>query len=148
MTEDEIAGWHHQLNGHESEQISGNTEAHLSFTILSFTISLSLLKLISIDSMIPSNQLILYAHFSSCPQSFPASGPFPMNWLFESDDQSMGASASASVFSMNIQDFFPLELSDLISLKSKGLSRVPTPQFKSINSLVLSFLYSPTHIHT
>ena len=85
---------------------------------------------------------------SSWLQSYSATGSFLMSQFFASGDQSMGASASASVFSMNIQDFFPLELSDLISLKSKGLSRVPTPQFKSINSLVLSFLYSPTHIHT
>ena len=86
--------------------------------------------------------------FSSCLQSFPASRSFPVSQLFASGGQSIGASASASVFSMNIQDFFPLELTSLISLKPKGLSRVPTPQFKSINSLVLSFLYSPTHIHT
>ena len=81
---------------------------------------------------------------SSWLQSYSATGSFLMSQFFASGDQSMGASASASVFSMNIQDFFPLELSDLISLKSKGLSRVPTPQFKSINSSVLSFLYDPT----
>ena len=62
--------------------------------------------------------------FSSCPQSFPASGSFPMNQLFTSDGQSIGASSSASVLPMNIQGWFPLGLTDLISLQSKGLSRV------------------------
>ena len=61
--------------------------------------------------------------FSSCPQSFPASGSFPMRQLFTSGVQSIGASASASVLSMNIQDWFPLGLTGLISLGSKGLSR-------------------------
>jgi len=64
------------------------------------------------------------APFSSCFQSFPALGSFPMSWLFASDDQSIGASVSASVLPMNIQDWFPLELTGLISLLSKGLSRV------------------------
>ena len=64
------------------------------------------------------------AHFSSCPQSFPASGSFPMNWLFASGGQSTGASASASVLPMNIQGRFPLGLTGLISLLSKGLSIV------------------------
>ena len=59
--------------------------------------------------------------FSSCPQSFPAWGSFPMNWLFTSGDQSIGASASASVLLMTIQDWFPLGLTGLISLLSKGL---------------------------
>ena len=61
---------------------------------------------------------------SSFPQSFPASGSFPMGWLFTSDGQSIRASASASVPPMNIQDWFPLGLTSLISLLSKGLSRV------------------------
>ena len=65
--------------------------------------------------------------------------------FFASSGQSIGASASASVLPMNIQDWFPLGWTDWISLQSKGLWRVsPTPQFKSINSLALSFLYSPT----
>ena len=62
--------------------------------------------------------------FSSCPQSFPTSGSFPMSWLFTSGGQSIGASASPSVFPINIQDWFPLQLTGLISLQSKGLSRV------------------------
>ena len=62
--------------------------------------------------------------FSSCPLSFPASGSFPMSWLFPSGGQSTGASASASVLPMNIQGWFPLGLTDWISLLSKGISRV------------------------
>ena len=81
--------------------------------------------------------------FSSCLQSFPASGSFQMSQLFASGGQSIGALVSASVLPMNIQDWFHLGLTDLISLLSKGLSRA-TPQFKSINSSVLSFLYGPT----
>ena len=62
--------------------------------------------------------------FSSCLQSFPASGSFPMSQLFTSGGQSIGFSASASVLPMNIQDCFPLGLTGLIFLLSKGLSRV------------------------
>ena len=63
-------------------------------------------------------------HFSSCPQSFPASESFPVRRHFASDGQRIGASASASVLLMNIQGWFALGLTDLISLQSKGLSRV------------------------
>ena len=62
--------------------------------------------------------------FSSCPQSFPASGSFQMNQLFASGGQSTGVSASASVLPMNIQDWFPLGWTGWISLQSKGFSRV------------------------
>ena len=62
--------------------------------------------------------------FYSCPQSFPASGPFPMSQLFASGGQSIGVSASASVLPMNTQDWSPLEWTGWISLQSKGLSRV------------------------
>ena len=62
--------------------------------------------------------------FSSCPQSCPASGSFPMSQLFTSGGQSIRASASASVLPMNIQGWFSLGLTGLISLQSKGLSRV------------------------
>ena len=64
------------------------------------------------------------ALFSSCPQSFPASGSFPMSPFFVSGGQSIGASAAGSVLSMNIQDWLPLGLTGLLSLQSKGLSRV------------------------
>ena len=59
-----------------------------------------------------------------CPQSFPASGSFPVDWFFTSGGQSIGASNSASVLSMNIQGWFPIGLPGLIFLLSKGLSRV------------------------
>ena len=85
-------------------------------------ISWSLLKLMSIDLVMPFNYLILCCPLL-LPQSFPASGYFQMSWLFALG-QSIGASASASVLSMNIQDWFPLGLTGLISLQSKGLSRV------------------------
>ena len=62
--------------------------------------------------------------FSSCPQSFPVSGSFPMSQLFTSGGQSIAVSASASVLPMNIQDWFPLGLTGWISLPSKGLLRV------------------------
>ena len=62
--------------------------------------------------------------FSSCPQSLPASGSFPMSQLFAWGDQSIGVSASASVLSMNTQDWSPLGWTGWISLQSRGLSRV------------------------
>ena len=83
--------------------------------------------------------------FSSCPQSFPASGSFQMSQLFASGGQSIGVSASTSVLPMNSQDWSPLKWTGWISLQSKGLSRVfSNTQFKSVNSLALSFLYSST----
>ena len=75
----------------------------------------------SIESMMPSNYLILCCPLS-CPQSLPASGSFPVSQLFASGGQSIGASVSASV--LPIQGWFPLSLTGLISLLSKGLSRV------------------------
>ena len=85
--------------------------------------------------------------FSSRPQSFRASGPFQMNQLFPSGGQSIGVSASTSVLPMNIQNWFPLGRTGWISLQSKGLWVIfPIPQFKSINSSALSFLYSATLI--
>ena len=83
--------------------------------------------------------------FSSCPQSFPASGSLQMSQFFTSGGQSIGVSASASVLPMNIQDWFPLGWTGWLSLLFKGLSRVfSSTKFKSINSSALSFLYSPT----
>ena len=73
------------------------------------------------DAIQPSHAL---CPFSSCLLSFPASGSFPMSWLFASGGQSFGASASASVLSVNVQGWFPLGLTGLISLLSKGLSGV------------------------
>ena len=83
---------------------------------------------------------------SSCPQSLPASESFPMSQLFSWGGQSTGVSALASFFPKKSQGWSPSEWTGWISLQSKGLSRVfsNTPQFKSINSLVLNFLHSPT----
>ena len=83
-------------------------------------------------------------HFSSCPQSFPASGSLQMSQLFTSGGQSIEVSASTSVLPMNTQDWSTLGWTGWISLQSKGLESSPKPQFRSIYSLVLSFLYSPT----
>ena len=88
------------------------------------------------------------APFSSCPQSFPTSGSFPMSRLFASGGQSSGDSASASVPPMNIQGWFPLGLTSLISLLSKGLLRV----FYNLKAPILrcsSLLYgsSLTSVH-
>ena len=69
---------------------------------LSISNSWSLLKLISIESVMPSNHLV--TPFSSSRQSFPGSGPFPVSWLLASSGQSIGPSASASVLPMNIHD--------------------------------------------
>ena len=78
--------------------------------------------------------------FSSCPQSFPASGSFPMSWLFTSCGQSIGASASASVLQWSGPISFRMDWFDVLAVQESS----PTPQFKSINSSVLSFLYGPT----
>ena len=75
-----------------------------------------LAQLMSIESLMPSNHLILCHPLSYCPQCFPALGSFPMNWLFASGGQSIETSASASI----LQGWFPLGWTDLISL-SKGL---------------------------
>ena len=83
---------------------------------LASTTSWSLLKLMSIESMMPSNHFILCHPFCFCPQSFPASRSFPICWLFTSGSQNIGALTSA----MNIQNWIPLGLTGLISLLSKG----------------------------
>ena len=82
--------------------------------------------------------------FSSCPQSFLASGSFQMSQLFASGGQTIGVSASTSVLPMNTQGWCPLGWTGWISLQSKGLSSSLAPQFKNISSSVLNFLYSPT----
>ena len=109
---------------------------------LYFTISWSLLKLMSIDSVMPSNLLILCRPLLLLPSIFPS---IRLSQFFVSGGQNIGASALGSVLPMNIQDWFPLGLTGLISLQSKGLSNsYPTPQFESISSLALSLIYGPT----
>ena len=87
--------------------------------------------------------------FSSCLPFFTASGSFPMSWFFTSGGQNIGVSASTSVLPMNIQDWFPLGLTGLVSLQSKGLSRVfsnTTLQKHQFFDAKLS-LWSNSHIH-
>ena len=88
--------------------------------------------------------------FSSCSQSFPATSSFPISWLFDSGGQNIGASASALVLPMNIQGLFPLGLTGLISMKSKGLSRVysSTTIWKHQLFNTQPSLWSNSHIHT
>ena len=91
---------------------------------LFFIMSWNFIKLMSIELVIWSNHLILSCPHLFCLQSFPASEYFPMSWIFASGGQSIGASSSVSVLPMNIQGWFPLGLTGLISLQSKGLSKV------------------------
>ena len=108
---------------------------------VSITNTQSLFKFMSIELMMPSNHLSLWCPLSSRLQSFPASGSFPMSWVFPSGGQSTAASDSASVLPMNIQGWFPLGLTGLISLLSKGLSRVfSNTTVRKHHSSVLSFL--------
>ena len=111
---------------------------------LSFTISQSLLKLVSIESIVPSNSLILCHPLLLLPSIFPSIRVLSNESAFPIGGQSVGVSASTSVLPVNIQDWLPLGWTGWISLWSNRLSSSPTPQFKSINSSALSFLYSPT----
>ena len=106
---------------------------------LSLTISWNLLKFMPIEWWCHPTISSSVAS-SSCPQSFPASGSFPMSWLFTSGAQSIGT--SASVLPMNIQGWFSSGLTGMISLQES----FPAPQFENINPLVLSLLYGPTLI--
>ena len=91
---------------------------------LSVTNSWSLLKLLSIELVMPSSHLILCHPLLLLPQPLPGSGSFTMSQLFAWGSQSIGVSASASVLPMNTQDWFPLGWTGWISFQSKGLSRV------------------------
>ena len=144
---------------------------------LSITNSQSWLKLMSIDSVMPSNHLILChrllyllefaqihslsrwchpttsssaIHFSSCLQSFPASGSFPVSCLFASRGQSIGASTSASVLPIKIQGWFSLRLSGLISLREfielKSLLQHHNSKHQFFGTQ--SSLWSNSHIRT
>ena len=112
---------------------------------LSITNSQNLLKLMSITLVMPSTISSSVIPFSTHLQSFWASGSFPMSLFFVSGAQSTGVSTSASVLPMNIQDWFPLGWTGWspCSLRDPQESS-PIPQFKSINSSALSFLYGPT----
>ena len=117
---------------------------------LSITNSWSLHKLTSIESVMPSSHLISVVHFSSCPQSLPASESFPVSQFFTWGGQSIGVSGSTSVLPVNTQDWSPLGWTGWISLQSKGFSRVfsnttvKKHQFFSAQPSSLS----SSHIHT
>ena len=103
-----------------------------------------------VELVMPSNRLTLCHPLLLLSSIFPASVTFPMSQFFTSDSQSIGDSALASVFPMNIQDWFPFGLTGLISLQSKGLSRVfsnTTVQKHQFFGAQLS-LWSNSHIHT
>ena len=112
---------------------------------LSITNSQSILKLMPIESVMPSSHLILCHPLLLLPRSLPASRSFPMHQLFTWGGQSFGVSASASVFSMNTQDWSPSGWTGWISCSPRDSQESsPTPQFKSINFSALSFPHSPT----
>ena len=118
---------------------------------LSSTISRSSLKFMSIESVMPSNHFILCCPLLLLPSIFPSIRSFSMSWLFASGGQRIEASASSSLFIMNIQDWSPLELTGLISLQSKGLSRVfsnTTVQKHHWFFGAQPSLWSNSHIHT
>ena len=116
MTEDEMVGWHYQPDGHESKQAPGvgdgqgglavqlfaNSRTAALQASLSFTLSQSFLKLLSIELMMPSSHLTLCHSFLLLPSIFPSIRVFSVSQLFASNGQSIGASASASVLPMNI----------------------------------------------
>ena len=119
---------------------------------LSITKYQSLIKLLSIELVMPSNHLISSSvvPFSSHFQYFLAIRDFPMSLFFISGSQNIGVSVSASVLTMNTQDWFPLRLTGWISLQSKGLSRIfsnTIVQEHQFFGTQLS-LWSISHIHT
>ena len=115
------SGWYCCAVAESCFFVTSLTAAHQAS--LFFTTFQSLLKLMSIESLMPSNRLIL-CHPLVLPWSFPALGFFPVSQLFASGGQSIGASASAWVFPMHIQGWFPLGLTNLISLLSKAIYKI------------------------
>ena len=110
---------------------------------LSFTICQSLLKLISIDSMMASNHLIFCHPFSSCLHSFPASGSFPVSWLFISGGQSIEVSASTGLIS------FRMDWLDLLAVQGTLKSLLPHHSSKaSILWCSAFFIVQPSYPYT
>ena len=125
-----------------SDSVTPWTAAHQDS--LFFSISQRLLKLMSIDPVMPYNHLSL-CHPLFLPSDFPSIRSFPMSWLFASGMQRIGVSAAASVLPMNIQDWFTLGLTSLISLQSKGLSRIfSSTTVQKHQFFGTQFLYGPT----
>ena len=146
-----------QINGHKiwlkelfSHQVISDCNPVDCYTPgFPVTVSQNLPKFMSITLVMPSSHLILCYPLLLCLRSFPASGSFPMSRLFASGGQSIGTSTSASNFPMNMQGWFPLRLTGLISLLSKGLSRVfsnTTVQKHKFFGTQPS-LWSNSHIH-
>ena len=121
------------------------TAAHQASLFL--TNSWSSLKFISIALVMSSSHLILCCTFSFCPLSLPESGSLPVSQFFTSGGQSIGALALASVLLMNIQSWFPIGLTGLISLLFKLLSKVfsSTTVWKHQFFSTLLSLWSPSH---
>ena len=112
---------------------------------LAITNSQSLLKLMSIKSVMPSNHLILCHPLLLLPSIFPSIRVFSKESVLRIRWPKYWSFSFNIILPMNTQDWFPLGLTGLISLQSKGSQESsPTPHFKSINSSALSFLYSPT----
>ena len=117
---------------------------------LSITSSQSSLKVMSIESVMPSSHLILCCPLLLLPPISPSIRIFPMSQLFAWGGQSIGVSTSASVLLMNTKDWSPLEWTDWISLQSKGLSRVFSNTTAQKHQFFSAQLYSQSnsHIHT
>ena len=126
-----------------SDSVIPWTVAHQA--TLSITNSWSLLRLMSIELVMPSKHLILCHPLLLLPSIFSSIRVFSTESVLRIRWPKYWISASASVYPMNIQDWFPLGLTGLISLLSKDSQESsPTPKFESINFSVLSFLYGPT----
>ena len=109
----------------------------------------ALAQIMSFKSVMPSNHLILCCPLPLLPSIFPSIRVFSNGQFFTSGGQSIGASALASVLPMNIQDWFPFDWLVWCHCSPRdSQDSSPTPQFKSINSSVLSFLYGPTLVST
>ena len=116
---------------------------------LSLTISQSLPTFMSIELVMLSNRFILCCPFLLLPSVFPSIRVFSSESALRIRWPKYWSFSFVSILPMSVQSWFPLGLTDLISLQSKGLKSSPTPQSESINSLALSLLYGPalTSIH-
>ena len=116
------------------------------YSVMLFNSSESFSGSVMSDSLWPHGlQPTRFLHPWDFPGKSTGVGCHCLLWLFTLGDQNTGASASASVLPMNLQGWFPLGLTDLMSLPSRDSQESsPIPQLKSINSLALSFLHSPT----
>ena len=118
---------------------------------LSITNSQSLLKLMSIESVMPSNHLILCCSLLLHLQSLPASGSFPTSWFFASGGQSIGVSASASVLPMNIQEMISFRMDWFDLLAVQGTLKILLQQHSSKASILQCsafFIVQLSHLYT